>query len=251
MSNITNFLCIQLFSLFLSTALYSSTLHLFVAVDSNSNLSKGVIADKKNITTTFEAIAKLCEMQFKERSISAKDLSGAAVSRCLEKFDVKSNDVFCFYYSGHGFRSKIKKCPWPALHFSATNSLLELASVISKVKKMKPRFALILCDSCNDTPMYPRGSFLVGSAPANAVGARNSAKLKKLFLKTKGIIISTAAKSGSKAWSSPRGGIFTNAFLVSLLWECEKASPSWKSIFVESKQLCKILQRPEVFIDIH
>jgi hypothetical protein len=253
MSRIWYFLCMQLFALCVSAALFASpTLHLLIAVDSKSNLSRGVKVDKKNITHAFKAISKAAKMRFCKKTIKPKYLSGYSVHKYLEKFDVGEDDTFCFYFSGHGFRSTTKKCPWPMLHFSASNSRLELAHVISHMKNKKPRLTIIISDACNIRKVPFQEVFLIGSTPSfQSINHQKRDNIKKLFLKTKGVIVSTAAKAGTSAWSSKYGGIFTNALLLSLQTECMKNSVSWKSVLSDAKRRCKALQKPKFSLRLH
>ena len=73
---------------------------------------------------------------------------------------------------------------------------------------------------------------------------------RKLFLESSGICIASGSVPGEVSWATPKGGIFTSAFLESLKKEIEEEFPSWESLFDRTEKTCSFFQQPQYMLKL-
>lgn len=229
--------------------LYAATLHVLAAYDTSSNLKYSIKNDREKMNRAFKAIAEDTALKLNLHEVKGSTLSKDGLISWLERTKVKKDDVLMFYYTGHGFRSQVRSDKWPSMHFTKKKERLSLSQVIHQIKKKHPRLAIVLCDACNNRQIQKSVYEVRTFSPHFSELQRQG--LKKLFLHTKGLILSSACQPGERAWSSFRGSIFTHAFLASLQQEALETSPRWEQVFKRSKKLCKpVKQKPLVELHI-
>jgi Caspase domain len=196
----------------------------------------------KRIGSETKIISSTIGLKRHFKSISTSNLSSEAVLAWIKKAHVKKNDIFLFYFSGHGLKSQIGS-KWPRTYFSKKRETLELKEVIAAIRKKGARLSLILCDSCNNLVFTAKSK----STPAILEGIRADG-LKQLFLKNKGSIVLCAAKPNKRAWSSQNGGFMTLSFLLQLRQEAERPFPSWGHLAYNLKKFSSTINDPLVQI---
>ncbi|MBS0654871.1 MAG: caspase family protein [Verrucomicrobia bacterium] len=216
-------------------------MHILLAGDNRAELKKSVKADMLRMRTSAKTIAKIIGMKSKVKLVFAKKLTPDTILRLISSAKVRRNDIFLFYFTGHGNRAQ-SDSEWPAMYFSKPKIHLDLEQVISRINKKHPRLSLIICDSCNRSSSNAR-SFQdeLDSTEIPQDYTRDS--LKKLF-GYKGTIIACAARPGEKAWSCKHGALFTGIFLTQIVEEISRPSPSWGHLLSMTKKMCHHVQSP-------
>lgn len=146
---------------------------------------------------------------------SRKDLEAE-----IKALSFSAEDVFLFYYSGHGGRMSDKKGRWPdmALGGDTLTDLQYPADLVSK-KPVKPRLVLVLGDCCNN--------YMDKSVGARTKSAKSTAGLKPLFMDNKGVVISSSSEPGQFSLGGSDGGVFSNAYFKAAY---NPANGSWESV---------------------
>jgi hypothetical protein len=168
------------------------------------------------------------------------------VQNALAKLTVTADeDLVIFYYAGHGVNTGTGS-GWPALAVegkeTSLDRLIELSSIKKTLQKKKPRFLIVLADTCNDflpePPPTTRSRKMLGEEPANKTA------YNKLFLGYTGSFVAVSSGPGQNSFSNESGGLFTQKLLASLNQELQSGSPNWKRIADQVKQPI-LVNRPD------
>ncbi|NJN78684.1 MAG: caspase family protein [Saprospiraceae bacterium] len=158
----------------------------------------------------------------------------------LDKMNPKSNDIVLFIYRGHGFRWSDQSEPWPQMDLRNGNygrisqsTSVGLTQVFNIIRSKNARLNIVLADCCNNDIGINRKT----ETPLDDLeskGSYDADKLKKLFLESKGSIISCAASPGEYSWvNTTKGGFYTLSFIESLRAEVSSKNrneASWESV---------------------
>jgi hypothetical protein len=203
-----------------------STLHAIIIADTNNEtVGKSVQIDMKNINRLLESIVGNTKLRLETQSISGNQLNRENVTQAVNKLRVKPDDMVFFYYSGHGANTE-KGSEWPSMLIN--NKLTSLDAIISQLSMKKPRFLMVLSDSCN--------SFMkdIFGSKSPTIGRLKSANYRQLFLKYRGYIIASSSIPGQRSWgNNQNGGLFTHAFISSLDQNIRSNNPDWNKIMQE------------------
>ena len=240
--------CIQFFSIFFALPLSSATMHVLVAGDKQGTIKESVKKDIKNMRTATRIISHQLDIKRNFNAIKIKKLSSKTILNWIAKAPVRKNDVFMFYFSGHGSRSKFSS-KWPLICFSKKKQLLDLQVVIKAIKKKKPRLSVILCDACNKGS---NGAKFLVYHPYDTIDIKQAEidGLHRLFMKKRGSIVMCAAKPNSGAWGGMNGGRMTRGFLLQLVEETKRLYPSWKHLSSGVKKITAPRQNPLIQIKV-
>jgi len=139
---------------------------------------------------------------------------------------VGRNDVIFFYYGGHGGNSD-KGTGWPFMNLRGGR--LEIKTVFGMLKSKKPRFFLVIADTCNNFG----GRFSITESRGGQGGSTSLAdNYRQLFLNYRGYIVASSSEPGQYSWGNNQdGGFFTYGFLKSLNQElASHKQPNWYTI---------------------
>jgi hypothetical protein len=252
-SQYTSFLfaCMLILASCITSQVSTGEIHVLLAADTITNIRKSSRHDLANIKKALEALQQGAKIPVHIAECFDSSLSKDPIDTWISKTSVRPDDVLIFYFTGHGFRTKKNPTIWPSLYLASSGDLVDMNSVIEKIRKMPARLILIISDCCNNL-VRQRKCLIAKSGPIPKASSSFLAikAYKKLFLETEGIIIASGAVPGEVAWATDRGGIFTNCLLDSLESEIHKPDPQWDRIFNRSKVLCGKLQRPQYHIDV-
>jgi hypothetical protein len=245
--------CIQLFFIISSLPLSSATMHVLIAGDDEGRIASSVQQDLKKVAAKTKLISQTIGMKHHYRTIKEKNLSSKAILDWIQKSSVRKDDVFIFYFSGHGFLSK-KQSKWPSIHFSRPNERLDVRKVVDAIGKKKPKLRFVFCDACNNPMSAIRAkSIPLQPSPTHIFNTTEKKRLQQLFMRSKGTIIACGSRPGTMAWGCSTGGFFTGIFFLQLEEEVKRSSPTWQHLFSTIKKLCHHVQDPvaEVRISSH
>ncbi len=207
-----------------TVASQDATLHLMIVANTAiGDIGASCGIDKRNLLSEFEGIADVTGMKFRKYILEDQSFTKANLATMLNGFKPAANDVVIFVYRGHGFRWSDQEEDFPQLDLRyssftriSENTSINLEDVYSSVTGKGARLNLFFADCCNSdvgiSQMTP-ASFMNMQANNNY----DVKKLRKLFLDSKGNLISTAASPGEVSWANnANGGFFTVSFLQSL-----------------------------------
>ncbi len=201
-----------------------TTMHLMIVANTAiGDIGSSCGIDKRNLLSEFEGIASVTGMKFKKYIVEEQNFTKTNVMTMLNGFQPGPNDVVMFVYRGHGFRWSDQEEQYPQLdlRYSSFTRISEATSinleeVYNSVTAKGARLNLFFADCCNSDvgiSQMTAASFMNMQANNNY----DVQKLRKLFLQSKGTLISTAASPGEVSWANnANGGFYTVSLLQSL-----------------------------------
>jgi len=201
----------------------SSTLHLVLIANTyDPTIGSGCASDETNLKNEFRQVADALGISFRQYIVDCSTFSKENVVSTLNSLYPGSNDVILFIYRGHGFRWKDQTNDWPRMDLRPSsyaditeNSSMNLSEVYSLLKGKGARLNLILADCCNsEVNMSPvtNSNYLTFQFDNNS----DVSKLRKLFMNSNGILLSSAAQKGEVSWTTSQGGLYSMSFLQAL-----------------------------------
>lgn len=201
----------------------SSTLHLVLIANTyDPSIGTGCASDEMNLKNEFRQVASALGMTLREYIVDGSSFSKSNVVSTLNSLYPGNNDVVLFIYRGHGFRWKDQANDWPRMDLRPSsydditeNSSMNLSEVYSALKNKGARLNLILADCCNsevNASPVTNSNYLTFQFDNNS----DVAKLRKLFMNSNGILLSSAAQKGEVSWTTSQGGLYMMSFLQAL-----------------------------------
>jgi len=174
------------------------TIHLFIMTQNDQSV--GVVTDAETINRLSTQIKQdLAEegVKINIHTLHDESFSLSAFARQLPDYNIGTDDVVWFYYSGHGRNYDA----WPQTHDSET----PLTGLHEVLKGTNARLVVTMFDCCNwDVNLIK---------PLTVPFCDGGPFFEKLFLQSKGDVMVCAAKPGKFAFGRPgTGSLFTNSF---------------------------------------
>lgn len=220
----------------LVTDLCAGSLKVVLAGDTDSNLTDQIEKDIQLLTTQSQKLSRHLN-----RPLELKVLKGSRASKqqfiaIVQNLDVQPDDILIVFYSGHGFRDKFKKSPYPYMFFTQTKESLDTDDMLNVVYQKKAQFAILMVDACNlpfahlDEP--DEGKEIYDNF--NTYGDI-TCNLRPLFESGRGVLVIASCSPGEVAWASRAGGYFTQAFLDSIYTNNCSSCSNW-NIWIRNLQ---------------
>ena len=186
-------------------------------------------------------------MKLHVKELIDNDLTIREFEKWLTQQRVQPDDVLFFYFTGHGFRTDKSPSIWPNLYLPSKKESLASHSLINKILQKGAGLSIILTDCCNNVLSIGEPLPFFSSLHIKKVRHhKNLLSYKKLFSKSKGVIIASGSRPGKKAYADTfKGGFFTEEFLKSLKSELSKSKPCWRHILKKAKSSCQSLPTPQ------
>jgi len=165
----------------------------------------GVAAEKMSLVKNWAEVAE---------GWSRKDLD-----KDLKAINPGKDDVFLFYYSGHGGRMSDKDGRWPDMALPDDLTDLQYPVDVMSKKATKARFMIAMGDCCNN--------YMDRSVSGATKSAKVTAGLKKLFLEPSGVIVASSSEPGQYSLGGEDGGVFTNAYIKAAY---NPSNDNWESV---------------------
>lgn len=234
---------------------YGAKLHLIVVANTViSDIGPSCVADRDKLDYEFKSIAEALGVGYAKYIVDGDNFNKTTVQSTLNGFTCGTNDIIVFVYRGHGFRWDNQTDIYPMMDLRTNgyavaiskNTSLGLSEVYSTLKSKGARLSLILADCCNNK---------VGISQTTTFSFLNSqadnkpdiSKLKKLFMTSRGTIISAAARAGEYSWANPFGGFYTLSFLQAMkekISYLNNGTYSWNDIITYTTRLAKDKSSP-------
>jgi hypothetical protein len=227
-----------------------ATLHLIIVANTAiSDIGAGCNVDKRNLITEFQEVANTLGIGFRKYVVEGSNFTKPQTLSTLNNLTPSSNDIIVFIYRGHGFRWSNQTETWPQMDLRTSNytrfganTSLGLQEVYNIIKSKGARLNLVLADCCNNDI----GINKINNSPYMQMQSKNiydAVKLRRLFLESKGNILSCAASPGEYSWvNNTMGGFYTVSFMQALREEVSylsKGTPSWTTVLNGTIQSAK------------
>jgi len=119
---------------------------------------------------------------------------------------------------------------------------MDLSEVYSMINKKGARLNIVLGDCCNseiNQSPVTGNNYLTFQVDNNS----DISKLRRLFMNSKGTILSAAARKGEVSWASMQGGLYSMSFLQSLREEISYLNngvSNWDNVLTKTISLARI-----------
>ncbi|MDB6081540.1 MAG: hypothetical protein JWO53_812 [Chlamydiia bacterium] len=235
----------------MSCKLPAKELHVLLSADTISNVKKASKRDLENLQKELLFISSATGMPLRTTLLKGSMLSIASIQAWLKNEVINPDDVVLIYYTGHGFRTKKSPSIWPYIYLPATKEAIDINDLVRALTTKPAALYITIADCCNNLikpKIQARFTYPHSFAPSSQ--AHLTTGYRKLFLESRGIIIASGSKPKKRSWATAKGGIFTNAFLLSLKNEAAEHNPDWKRLFKKVKFICKQYQKPQFKISM-
>lgn len=244
-------LTLLLFASQLSAATPNTTIRALVACDTTSkNLMGRGNRDMKNICRFLHILSIDTQCPLSLKTLSGNDLCFRNFQKWGKTLPQTSNDIVFIYFSGHGSRPPKVTTPWPYIHLMPAKEFLPIDSFFIGLSNQHHRLVILLFDCCNAQNRKRSTNKKIDALSASVYFSRHGLKkfskegLCELYLKSKGVIVAVAASPNEMAYALAQGGLFTNAFLRTMLMMSQEKSASWELAARNIVWLCKNSQKP-------
>lgn len=220
------------------------TLHLVAAANTNvSDIGQACKVDLRHVESEFRGIAKAVGMNYEEHIVAGDNYGKNQLASVIDNLEPGSNDVVVFVYSGHGFRFQDQTDYYPNMDMSSTSyddaadNYVAFSDVYDAISKKGARLNIVLSDCCNSYVNAYRPIICTNSLYSRSYNSFDVNKLRKLFLRSKGDLVATAASPGQYSWCGANGGFFLQSFIESLrdgVSVLSQEQPSWNDIVNEA-----------------
>jgi hypothetical protein len=193
---------------------------------------------------------KICDytgLQLDETLVFDLEATADHLFSVLNQMECLPDDTLFFYFTGHGFRTKIKVTPWPALYLTNSDLGVDLAQVIELLSSKGARLVIAIADCCNN--ILP-----LRQAPPIKKGTANLSKIKagykKLFCQQRGLVAAASSKPGQLSWCYESGALFTLKLMDTLDEEAaDSKRVCWEDILERVAVSISRFQDPYVLIN--
>ena len=126
------------------------TLHAILVADTDSNLSRIVSSDLREMGEFVEEIASHTGLVLDKQIYSGTNATANNIRTGVHQVSVTPDNVVIFYFSGHGGRMSSKTLPWPTMYFhhDAYSGGLDVDEVFDILRQKAPRLLLTMSDTC-------------------------------------------------------------------------------------------------------
>ncbi len=212
----------------------AQTFHLILAGDDSDKKNiTDIISDLHAVEEAFTYLTSVNKMPLSIHRLP-KDryspLSRSIIEKEIDKMSVAHDDIIVFYYTGHGCRTRNTKTIWPnaLLH----NEIIPFSQITEKLFEKKAALYVVILDCCNT--LYGKGQnrenrrvFTLQQYDKHRI----IAGFQKLFTKSKGLIIASAASPYGYAYH----GVFSGILLNNLFDVLQSKSPRWDTVLQKTK----------------
>ncbi len=215
------------------------TLHLMIAADTKDrSIGRSTQQDMDDIYTTFSKISAELGIKIKKYRVAGDNFSKSRIFNNINSISNGENDIVIFYYSGHGFNDESKESSFASMSLDGPEYSLE--ELYHRLKNKNARLTMIIGDLCNSIPETRRGTGIKESIPFKSGYFFDAEKLYKLFVESKGTLLSSSSSKGewsycmSNANRTLGNGHFTHSFIEAIIKETSKVyqnSTNWSKIF--------------------
>jgi hypothetical protein len=208
--------------LFVPVAL-SQTLHAIIVADTNDPsaiLRRGIMKTKNDFETELQIISTQTGLILNKQVFAGNQFTYSNLMRSVELLDPGQDDVVFFYYIGHGILKPEIDNKWPQLILYEVSSgaqtrFVSFKAITDMLQRKNQRLLIAMAEACNSTGGRTEhfADEILGMASLS-FSTREAERLKDLYLRSEGTVISSSSEPGQvSVVSSPDGGYFGQTFL--------------------------------------
>lgn len=223
---IKRFYLLAIFSAsYLASPCEAAKLHLIMVCDTeDESIGQMVVHDLDLTKRRVIEVAHDCTMPLDIHRFYGETFDSELVMQTLLDLQVEEDDCIFFYYSGHGFRSRLSYGSLPSLIFSDGMYALDTGRIVEMLEQKGARMVLALADSCNNylplataPNMYATGPYQFFLEDKTGKLRRNNKvrrqeNLKRLFKSFKGTVEIAAVVPYETAGCTMAGSYYSNIF---------------------------------------
>jgi len=230
----------------LASPIEAADLHAIIVTDTLAvNIGASVEADLQKVDREVTRISLYADLPYKKYIIKGREITSKVILATIKSLAVNSDDVVFFYFSGHGYRTRLKKSDWPNLFITRENCGIDFDLIRSEVEKKCPRLMVIFADVCNNiVPDVFAPRLISKGLRLESSSAINEAYIS-LYRNSFGKILISGAQTGEFAWCTPRGALFTDAWIESMVEEGSFGNlAEWENVLNRASLRVKEDQNP-------
>jgi hypothetical protein len=158
------------------------------------------------------------------------------ITSIILNLNMNKDDIFFFYYSGHGLASRDDDDPFARPVIGADKyNYLSLQMIQKLVRIHEPRLSFVMGSLCNSFPggsSNPKYAEHIAWDAPKVLNRNTKANITALFAQLEGTVTVTSSNRGMTSFAQKDGGVFTKLFINSFNQAVENsyASPSWVSL---------------------
>lgn len=216
-----------------ATWLNAQTLHGIILADTEDpKIGRFCEKDVQLMHLFMGGVAQTIGYDYSDYILAGGDCTSGNAMEAIRSLQVGPQDIVFFYYTGHGARSMQDTSPFPQMKLKDT--MYPLYRIADQIEGRSPRLSIAITDACNS---FIAGLPSKGISGGNTYLSKGSSDFyKSLFGQTKGKMRITSSKIGQDSKATEDGGLFTIAFLSTLIEKEQDGSAiSWENILSATK----------------
>lgn len=213
-------LCIFFFSH--GNQLSAQTLHAIIFAGNNDikeTLRQGISRSRDDMRQELKKVASTLQLNYNELIADGDHFNEQNLFRAINRLNPEQDDIVFFYFIGHGINKPEIDSKWPQLAFQTnyddnSSKLISFSEIVRQLEEKMPRLLIAFAEACNATSgrtEYYQEDIL-GLASLSFT-ERDKERLKDLYIRSEGTVISSSSEMGQKSYVSRRGGYFSSSFI--------------------------------------
>ncbi|CDZ79916.1 putative protein containing caspase domain protein [Candidatus Rubidus massiliensis] len=201
----------------LANVLFAQQVHFIVVADNQANNIEDVVhANQILINEFIQDLIEVTNLKINSLNLTESNFNAKTIWSCLKEKQINANDIILFYYTGHGYRNEFQETVWPSLYLTNEKAGLDFTDILQILQEKRPALLLALADCCNNIiPSKFAPPIIKAQLHHHKIIGDNFKKNVTYLFSTKGTVVISAAKAGSFAYGTSKGGFFTKSFLDS------------------------------------
>ncbi|MBL8022628.1 MAG: caspase family protein [Leptospirales bacterium] len=217
-------------------------MYALIAVDSaDSRIGSSVSKDMEMMSDFSRELAVSTGMWLNLKTLSGEELTETTFLETVQSLDPGPEDMVLFYFSGHGFRTRLTPTKWPMLYVPGSRGV-DFAEVVKILENKNPRMILAFSDSCN---YYSDSASRSVRMNLRALEQPSEETYRKLALQFRGRIYASSSKAGQFSAAQSDGGSFTLQFMRTFRAEAVKSDAAWDRIMEVATRPVSKQQEPQ------
>lgn len=211
---------------------FAADVHAIFVIDTDDpNIGDSVRKDMENVEAMLRDAAGRTNMGISVQRFIDRNMTTDRVAAAVRGLDPGPDDMVVFYYSGHGFRTRLGETRYPALSMEGSPDL-ELYWVFEELYNKDPRLLIVMADACNN--ILPDSMQPSAPEEKSRVEANVTDNYRALFREASGAVIASSSIPGQYSQALSSGGAYTLEWLAAIQEGLTQPGPNWPDIMSAS-----------------